>query len=63
MIANLLILETGKTRTARFSTLSAICDVLDCQPGVLLTNAANEREAAETSRTRNGPTDRPHLQE
>jgi len=43
MIANLLILETGKTRTVRFSTLSAICDVLDCQPGVLPTNAANER--------------------
>jgi len=35
-IANLSILKTGKARAIRFSTLEAICDVLDCQPGDLL---------------------------
>jgi len=31
--ANLSILKTGKARAIRFSTLEAICDALDCQPG------------------------------
>ncbi|HEV2747684.1 MAG TPA: helix-turn-helix transcriptional regulator [Allosphingosinicella sp.] len=35
-IVNLSILKTGKARAIRFSTLEAICDVLDCQPGDLL---------------------------
>ena len=35
-LANLSILKTGKARAIRFSTLEAICDVLDCQPGDLL---------------------------
>ena len=35
-IANLSILKTGKARAVRFSTLNAICKVLDCQPGDLL---------------------------
>lgn len=34
--ANLSILKTGKARAVRFSTLEAICDALDCQPGDLL---------------------------
>ncbi|GGA41860.1 helix-turn-helix domain-containing protein [Sphingomonas psychrolutea] len=33
---NLSILKTGKARAIRFSTLEAICRVLDCQPGDLL---------------------------
>lgn len=33
---NLSALRSGKARGVRFSTLSAICDVLDCQPGDLL---------------------------
>lgn len=33
---NLSILKTGKARAIRFSTLLAICEVLDCQPGDLL---------------------------
>ena len=36
-IANLSILKTGKARAVRFSTLEALCEVLDCQPGDLLT--------------------------
>ena len=33
---NLSNLKTGKVRAIRFSTLEAICQVLDCQPGDLL---------------------------
>ena len=32
-LANLSILKTGKAKAIRFSTLEAICKVLDCQPG------------------------------
>jgi len=35
-IANLSILKTGKARAVRFSTLSALCRELECQPGDLL---------------------------
>lgn len=35
-LANLSILKTGKARGIRFSTLEAICEALDCQPGDLL---------------------------
>ena len=34
--ANLSILKTGKARAIRFSTLEAICEVLDCQPGEIM---------------------------
>ena len=33
---NLSNIKTGKVNAIRFSTLNAICDVLDCQPGDLL---------------------------
>jgi putative transcriptional regulator len=35
-LPNLSILKTGKARAIRFSTLEAICDALQCQPGDLL---------------------------
>lgn len=35
-MANLSILKNGKARAIRFSTLEAICRVLDCQPGDIL---------------------------
>ena len=35
-IANLSILKTGKARAVRFSTLSALCRELECQPGDLI---------------------------
>jgi putative transcriptional regulator len=35
-LANLSILKTGKARAMRFSTLEAICEALQCQPGDLL---------------------------
>ena len=33
---NLSKMKNGKISAIRFSTLEAICDVLDCQPGVIL---------------------------
>ncbi|MDY3118921.1 MAG: helix-turn-helix transcriptional regulator [Peptoniphilus sp.] len=35
-LPNLSILKTGKAKAVRFSTLSAICTALDCQPGDIL---------------------------
>ncbi|MGW8121057.1 helix-turn-helix domain-containing protein [Roseivirga echinicomitans] len=42
-LANLSVLKTGKARAIRFSTLEAICEVLDCQPGDIL-EYKNENE-------------------
>ena len=36
-ISNLSILKKGKAKAIRFSTLEIICDVLECQPGDILT--------------------------
>ena len=44
--ANLSILKNGKAKAIRFSTLEAICEVLDCQPADLL---VCERESDGTS--------------
>jgi putative transcriptional regulator len=35
-LSNLSILKTGKAKAIRFTTLEAICKVLDCQPGDIL---------------------------
>lgn len=34
--ANLSILKTGKAKAIRFSTLEAICELLECQPGDIM---------------------------
>ena len=34
--ANVAVLKNGRAKAVRFSTLDAICRVLDCQPGDLL---------------------------
>jgi putative transcriptional regulator len=44
-VANLSILKTGKARGVRFSTLSAICKELRCQPGDLLAFELSEDES------------------
>lgn len=36
-IVNLSVLKNGRARAVRFSTLTALCRALDCQPGDLLT--------------------------
>ena len=46
-IANLSILKTGKARAVRFSTLSALCRELDCQPGDLLNYEPGPEEGPE----------------
>lgn len=35
-VTNLSLLKTGKVKGIRFSTLNAICEVLECQPGDIL---------------------------
>lgn len=35
-MANISILKNGKARAVRFSTLEAICEALECQPGDIL---------------------------
>lgn len=35
-VVNLSVLKNGRARAVRFSTLTAICRALDCQPGDLL---------------------------
>jgi len=35
-ISNVSILKSGKAKAIRFSTLEAICEVLNCQPGDIL---------------------------
>ena len=37
-VVNLSILKNGRARAIRFSTLTALCDALDCQPGDLLSH-------------------------
>jgi putative transcriptional regulator len=44
-MANLSILKTGKARAVRFSTLDALCRVLECQPGDILAFDANSVQA------------------
>ena len=42
-LANLSILKTGKAKAIRFSTLEAICAVLECQPGDLLEYSSQQQ--------------------
>lgn len=44
-LANLSILKTGKAKAVRFSTLEALCETLNCQPGDLLEYQPEERDA------------------
>jgi len=51
-LANLSILKTGKARAIRFSTLEAICEALQCQPGDLLQFQPDPRSRRAPERTR-----------
>lgn len=35
-VVNLSVLKNGRAKAIRFSTLAALCDALDCQPGDLI---------------------------
>jgi putative transcriptional regulator len=41
-IANLSILKNDRARAIRFSTLTVLCEILDCQPGDLLSFATTD---------------------
>lgn len=43
-LSNLSILKTGKAKAIRFSTLDAICKVLECQPSDILEYANDEKK-------------------
>ncbi len=42
--SNLSLLKSGHVRGVRFSTLEAICEALDCQPGELLEYVPDEKQ-------------------
>jgi len=50
--ANIAVLKNGRAKAVRFTTLAALCQVLDCQPGDLLRWEPDEDAAA------TNPTDR-----
>lgn len=45
-LSNLSILKTGKAKAIRFSTLDAICTVLDCETGDILEHVSDDKEPA-----------------
>ena len=49
--ANVFVLKNGRAKAVRFTTLDAICEVLDCQPGDILTHrrADEDPDPAERS--------------
>ncbi|MBK3380524.1 helix-turn-helix transcriptional regulator [Streptomyces sp. DEF147AK] len=47
--ANIAVLKNGRAKAVRFSTLDAICRVLDCQPGDRLRRVPDDAEAARPS--------------
>ena len=46
--ANIAVLKNGRAKAVRFSTLQAMCEVLDCQPGDLLEWVPESRDARPT---------------
>lgn len=46
-LSNLSILKTGKAKAIRFTTLEAICNALDCQPGDILEYKENENKTTD----------------
>ncbi|KZX22336.1 helix-turn-helix domain-containing protein [Rathayibacter tanaceti] len=45
--ANVSILKNGRAKAVRFSTLDAICEVLGCQPGDILSRVPEEASSAD----------------
>lgn len=43
-MTNLSLLKNGKVKAIRFSTLAAICQVLECQPGDMLEYIGDDNE-------------------
>ncbi|MEV4111953.1 helix-turn-helix transcriptional regulator [Nonomuraea sp. NPDC049695] len=53
-LANLSILKNGRAKAIRFTTLSRLCEELDCQPGELL-RYSNSRNSGAEEKTRKEP--------
>ena len=51
---NLSVLNAGRARAIRFSTLEKLCEVLDCQPGDLLAFESEQGRVATLSRASEG---------
>jgi len=45
--ANIAVLKNGRAKAVRFTTLDAICRILDCQPGDVLRWVPDEEQTAE----------------
>ncbi|MET9871821.1 helix-turn-helix transcriptional regulator, partial [Streptomyces sp. NPDC006386] len=58
--ANLAVLKNGRAKAVRFTTLAALCEVLECQPGDLLRWEA-EHLADEATPAVLGPLERGRL--
>lgn len=56
--ANLAVLKNGRARAVRFTTLDALCEVLECQPGDLLRWEPDAPDAADRADGPDGVTDR-----
>jgi putative transcriptional regulator len=52
--ANLAVLKNGRAKAVRFTTLAALCEALDCQPGDLLRFEADAPVDGETPAVGNG---------
>ena len=50
-VVNLSVLKNGRARAIRFSTLEAICETLDCQPGEILEFRPETAKKKLTART------------
>jgi putative transcriptional regulator len=48
-LVNLSILKNGHARAIRFSTLTRLCQALDCQPGDLLSHHSADGQAGQTA--------------
>ncbi|MFB7371105.1 helix-turn-helix domain-containing protein [Streptomyces sp. NPDC056222] len=46
--ANLAVLKNGRAKAVRFTTLAALCEVLECQPGDLLRWEPGPENGSET---------------
>jgi putative transcriptional regulator len=53
--ANIAVLKNGRAKAVRFTTLAALCQVLDCQPGDLLRWEPDEDKAASSQDTLRDP--------
>ena len=49
-MANISILKNGKAKAIRLSTLEAICEALECQPGDILEYQATEKRRSSYTR-------------